>query len=116
MDKLGSGDDSFRFFTRTDEAYRPTYELIRKGLMPKAETIMGRVLNNAFAPNKKGEIRKAEIDGEKMPPWEKVAGYFGPSGAYVQSEDDGWLIKGCLLEKALADGEPKKPEEVAGGK
>jgi hypothetical protein len=33
----------------------------------------------------------------------------------VQSEDDGWLIKGCLLKHELADGELKKPEEVAGG-
>jgi len=113
--KLGSDEDSFRFFTRTDEAYRPTYELLKKGDMPKAETILGRVLNQALAPGKKGEVRKQEIDGAKLPDWTKVADYFGPAGAFVQSEDDGWLIKGCLVEK-LADGEPKKPEEVAGSR
>jgi hypothetical protein len=83
--------------------------------MPKAETILGRMLNQAFA-TKKGELRKAEIDGSNLPAWEKVQGYFGPAGAFVQSEDEGWLIKGCVLEKALADGEPKKPEEVAGSR
>ncbi len=116
LEKLGSGEDSFRIFSRTDEAYRPTYELLRRGEMPQSETILGRVLNNAFAPDRKGAVREAEIDGAKMPEWEKVAGYFGPSGAFVQSEVEGWLVKGCLLEKALAEGEPKPPEEVAGGK
>lgn len=113
--KLGSKDDSFRFFTRTDEACHPTFELLKKGLMPKAETILGRSLNQAFAPAKKGELRKQEVDGKKLPDWEKVAGYFGPAGTYVQSEDEGWLIKGCLLQHELAEGELKKPEEVAGG-
>lgn len=113
--KLGSGDDSFRFFTRTDEACHPTFELLKKGLMPKAETILGRSLNQAFAPAKKGELRRQEIDGKKLPAWEKIAGYFGPAGTYVQSEDDGWLIKGCLLQHELGEGELKKPEEVAGG-
>jgi len=113
--KLGSGNDSFRFFTRSDEACHPTYELLKKGLMPKAETILGRTLNQAFAPIKKGELRKQEINGKKLPEWEKVAGYFGPAGTYVQSEGEGWLIKGCLLDHQLSDGETKKPEEVAGG-
>lgn len=113
--KLGSQDDSFRFFTRTDEACHPTFELLKKGLMPKAETILGRSLNQALAPAKKGELRKQEIDGKKLPEWAKIAGYFGPAGTYVQSEDDGWIIKGCLLQHELADGELKKPEEVAGG-
>jgi hypothetical protein len=31
--KLGSGKDSFRFFTRTDESWRMNYELIGKGAM-----------------------------------------------------------------------------------
>lgn len=115
LEKLGSKDDSFRFFTRTDEACHPTFELLKKGLMPKAETILGRSLNQALAPAKKGELRKQEIDGMKLPEWAKVAGFFGPAGTYVQSEDEGWLIKGCLLQHELADGELKQPEEVAGG-
>jgi len=113
--KLGSKEDSFRFFTRTDEACHPTFELLKKGLMPKAETILGRSLNQVFAPTKKGELRKQEIDGKKLPEWAKIAGYFGPAGTYVQSEDEGWLIKGCLLKHELGEGELKKPEEVAGG-
>jgi hypothetical protein len=112
LTKLGSDKDSFRFFTRTDEAYRPTYELLQKGLMPQAETMLGRLLNSAFAPQKKGEVRKQEIDGRKLPPFAKVADYFGPAGAFVQSEDEGWLVKGCLLKKVAQNGE-KKPAEVA---
>lgn len=116
LEALGSGEDSFRFFTRTEEACHPTYELLKKGLMPEAETILGRALNQAFAPAKKGELRKQEIKGKELPEWEQVAGYFGPAGTYVQSEADGWLIRGCLLRHELAEGEPKRPEEVAGGR
>lgn len=115
LTKLGSDDDSFRFFTRSDEALHPTYELLKQGLMPQAETMLGRSLNQALAPTKKGETRKQEINGAKLPDWKKVAGYFGPAGTYVQSEDKGWLIKGCVLEQQLVDGELKQPEEVAGG-
>ena len=28
--------------------------------------------------------------------------YLGPTGAYVQSEDDGWYVVGCLLKKDAA--------------
>ena len=115
LGKLGSDNDSFRFFSRGDKALHPTYELLKQGLMPKAETMLGRALNQVLAPTKKGDLRKQEINGMKLPDWKKVAGYFGPAGTYVQSEDDGWLIKGCVLQHELADGELKQPEEVAGG-
>jgi hypothetical protein len=108
----GSGSDSFRFFTRTDEAYRPTYELLQKGQMPEAETMLARLLNQLFPPTRRGVVREQEIDGRKLPPFEKVAPYLGPAGAFVQSEEQGWLIKGCLLNKAVPAGE-KQPAAVA---
>jgi hypothetical protein len=114
--KLGSGVDSWRFFSRTDEAFHPTFELLKQGRMPEAETLLGRLLNQAFAPNRKGELRKQEIDGGKLPAWTKVRDYFGPAGTFAQTEDEGWLIRGVLLKKELAEGTLKKPEEVAGGK
>jgi hypothetical protein len=105
MTKLGSGDDSFRFFSRTDEAYRPTYELVRKGLMPEAETVLGRLLNQAF-PAPKGELRKPAIDGKKLPAFEAVVDYLGPAGAFVQTEAEGWLVQGALLTKGPAAERP----------
>jgi hypothetical protein len=97
--KIGSGSDSFRFFTRTDEAYRPTYELIRQGKMPEAKTVVGKVLNRLLGPDEKGILREQQIDGSKMPDFDAVRRYLGPAGVYVRSEDDGWFVAGCLLSK-----------------
>jgi hypothetical protein len=86
-------------FAKTDEQYRPTYELIRQGKMPQAETMLGRVLNTAFGTGRKGVPRKQEIEGSKMPEFEYVRRYLGPAGLYATSEEQGWFIKGFLLPK-----------------
>lgn len=100
--KIGAGPSSFRFFSRTDEAYRPTYELIRQGQMPEAKTVLGRLLNRLLGPDEKGILREQQIDGTKMPEFDAVRRYLGPAGVFVQSEEDGWFVAGCLLSK---DGE-----------
>ncbi len=99
LSKIGAGSNSFRFFTRTDEAYRPTYELIRQGKMPEAKTVLGKVLNQILGPDEKGILREQQIDGAKMPEFDAVRRYLGPAGVYVRSEDDGWFVAGCLLSK-----------------
>ncbi len=97
--ELGADEDSFRMFTRTDEAYRATYELIRQGKMPESETMFGKLLNKMLGPDEDGVLREQEIDGSKMPEFETMVKYLGAAGAYVRSQDDGWLIVGCLLKK-----------------
>ena len=67
LTKIGAGRSSFRFFARTDNAYHPTYELLRQGKMPEAETIFGALLNRWFAPDEEGVIREQQIDGKKLP-------------------------------------------------
>ncbi len=99
LSKIGAGTDSLRFFTRTDEAYRPTYELIRQGKMPESKTVLGKLLNRVLGPDEKGILREQEIDGTKMPEYDAVRRYLGPAGLYVRSEDDGWFVVGCLLSK-----------------
>jgi hypothetical protein len=99
--KIGANRSSFQFFARTDETYRPTYELIRQGKMPESKTVLGRVLNRLLGPDEKGILRKQEIDGSKMPDFDAVRRYLGPSGMFVQSEEDGWFMAGCLLSKEL---------------
>ena len=47
--QVGDSEISFRFFSRTDEEYRPTYELIRQGRMPEAESLFGKLLNRMLA-------------------------------------------------------------------
>lgn len=97
---------SFRMFSRTDEAYRATYDLIRQGKMPQAESFLGKVLNRLMGPDQPGVQRKQVIDGSKMPEFEAVQKYLGPSGAFCQSTEDGWLITGCLLPKEAPSAGP----------
>lgn len=99
LNKLGAGSDCIRYFTRTDEAYRPTYELIRMGRMPESETALGQLLNKLLAPDDEDAVREQQLDGGKLPPFDAVRRYLGPAGFFSRSEADGWTIVGCLLTK-----------------
>lgn len=98
--KLGSGNDSFRFFAKTDETYMPTYELLRTGKMPESETLLGKALN-AMIPHPEGTVREQLIDASKLPEFDTLRKYMGPAGIFVQSEDNGWIIVGCLLKREV---------------
>jgi hypothetical protein len=98
---LGAADVSFRLFTRTDEEYRPTYELIRTGQMPRSETVLGQVLNGLLGEGKEGVVRKQRIDGRKLPEFQTISHYFGPGGTFVSTEPNGWFICGFMLDKSL---------------
>jgi hypothetical protein len=97
--KFGTKEKASLNFAKTDEQYRPTYELIRQGKMPESETMLGRVLNTVLGPGKRGVARKQEIEGSKLPDFEHVRRHLGPSGVEVVSEEKGWFIKGFLLPK-----------------
>lgn len=100
--RLMPGEASARSFLRTDEVYRPIYELLRQGKMPESETLMGRFLNRLLTPpddEDEGILREQKIDGRKLPDFEMVRRYFGPAGTVVRSGDDGWFIVGATLSK-----------------
>ncbi len=102
MSHLMPDSASFRFFLRTDEAYRPTYELLRQGKMPESETLLGRLLNRMLTQEEdeyEGILREQKIDGQKLPSFEMVRRYLGPAGTLVRSDDDGWFIVGATLSK-----------------
>lgn len=99
LDKLGGKNDSFRFFARTDESYRATFELLKQGKLPEAETMLARILNGLLGPQEEGVVRKQELDGSRLPDFELVKKYLGPSGLYAQTENEGWWVVGCLLKK-----------------
>jgi hypothetical protein len=108
LEKFGSANDSFRVFSRTDESYRATYELLRQNRLPQSETMLARILNAVTQNEEQEGRRQQQIDGSKLPPFEQVKKYLGPSGLYVQSEDNGWIVVGCLLRK----GPPPPPEAL----
>ena len=99
LNQLGAGQDSFRFFSRTDEEYRSAYEMIRQGKMPESESMLGRVLNRMLGPEEDDVLRKPEIDGAKLPDYQIVRRYLGPAGLFVQPRDDGWLVTGIMVSK-----------------
>jgi hypothetical protein len=96
---LGAGEDCLRLFSRSDEANRTTYELIRQNRMPESENLVGRLLNRLLAPDEEGVLREQQINGEKLPDYQVVRRYLGPGGLYVRSLDDGWMITGVMLNK-----------------
>jgi hypothetical protein len=94
---LGAGPLSFLLFSRTDQEFMPTYELIRTGQMPQSETILGKFLNSMSAEAKEGMPRKQKIDGSQLPDFTNVQRYLGPAGSFVPSLDDGWMCVGLML-------------------
>jgi hypothetical protein len=99
LERLGAGEDSFLYFSRADEALRPTYELVRQGKMPEAKTLLGRFLNQLFAEEEDELLRQQEIDASTLPDYQVVRRHLGPGGAYVRTEANGWLAVGCGLSK-----------------
>jgi len=104
MAHLIQGDVAARFFVRSDEAYRPVYELLRQGKMPQSETLLGRLLNRLLSPpddDEEGLLREQKIDGRQLPEFEMVRRYFGPVGTIIRSDADGWFIVGATLSKMV---------------
>jgi hypothetical protein len=102
MDQLASGPRCGWSFVRTDEAFRPTYELIRQGRMPESETMFGKFLNRMLTTEvekEEGVLRKQKLDGSDLPSFEAVRRYFGPAGRVLKSEPDGWVLTGTVLHK-----------------
>ncbi len=106
---IAPGQRSVWTFTRSDEAFRPTYELVREGKMPKSQTFFGRLLNRMMTTEEQREIgaeREQKVHGERLPSFELARRYFGPAARSVRSEDDGWLISGVILSKAPESDRP----------
>ena len=96
LKSLGANSTSMRMFSRLDKKNEPNYKLLQQGKMHQSDTIAGKLLNRLMGSPKEDEnIEK--LDVSKMPEFEKVAKYLGPSGTYVQTREDGWFISGAVL-------------------
>ncbi|WP_197529014.1 DUF3352 domain-containing protein [Aeoliella mucimassa] len=103
LENLAGGPQCSWTFTRTDEAMRPTYALLRENRLPQSESFFARMLNELLTPpedQKNQLLREQKLDGSKLPSFELARRYFGPSGRTVRAEVDGWLMTGVLLNKA----------------
>ncbi len=99
LEKLGALATSVRQFERLDDSVRPTYELLRAGKMPESQSLFGKLLNQAFAGDDAESVREQKLDGSKLPDYQVVRRYLGASGLFVTSQEEGWLIVGCVLPK-----------------
>ena len=86
-------------FERTDESYRPTYEMIRENKMPESKMLLAQLLNMIMPTENGAGIRATHVDGSQLPEFEQIRRHFGPAGAFSTAEPEGWFIKGFLLTK-----------------
>ncbi len=94
-------EQSVQAFTRTDDAYRGVYELLKTGRMPESESIVGKLLNNLLGEGKEGVLREQQIDGSMLPDYDLVRRYLGPAGLTATTEDNGWMLTGFTLIKEV---------------
>jgi len=100
LKRLGCVEEALRVFSRTDEAYHSTYELLRRGENLESGSLLGKLVSQAIEPS---DLETPRIDGSKLPPFEKIRPFLGPAGLSMESVDNGWLIRGCLLRKLGTD-------------
>jgi hypothetical protein len=99
MARLAQPQQFAQTFTRTDDAFRGVYELLRTGRMPEAESMVGKLLNALMGEGKEGVLRTQRIDGSKLPEYDLVRRYLGPAGTTMTTEANGWFLTGFLLTK-----------------
>jgi hypothetical protein len=104
-------DICFRHFSRTDEEYRPTYELMRNGQMATGETLFAKLINGIMGNKNPADAvaspRDQKIDAHRLPEFDVVRRYLGPAGAFMAVEPDGWMLTGFTLRKTLTAQEAK---------
>ncbi|MFM8415578.1 MAG: hypothetical protein ACKOCX_12745 [Planctomycetota bacterium] len=88
-----------RSFGREDISVRPTYELLRQGSMPKAQSVFGQLLNGLLGDGKPGSVREQKIDGSTLPEFAVVQKYFGAVGTAFEVYPDGWRLTGVALPR-----------------
>jgi hypothetical protein len=102
MNKVAPGERSGYHFGRSDEEFRPAFDLIRQGKMPQSKSMLGKLLNKFLTTEdekKQGVPRHQRVNGANLPEFEVVRRYFGPHAAVVRSDKDGWFVTSVLLNK-----------------
>ncbi len=112
LGRLRLPEQSVQAFTRTDDAYRGVYELLKTGRMPESESMVGKMLNALLGEGKEGVLRAQQIDGSKLPDYDLVRRYLGPAGLTGTTEADGWMLTGFTLVKEI-DQQPETEERAS---
>jgi hypothetical protein len=98
--RYAPGETAARSFGREDVSIRPTYELLRQGSMPKAQSVFGQLVNGVLGDGKPGTVREQRIDGSTLPEFDVVRKYFGTVGTALEAFPDGWRLTGVALPRS----------------
>ena len=113
--RMFPSESALRSFARGDETIRPAYETLRRGEMPRSKSLMGQLLNALLGDGKEGSVREQRIDGSKLPEFEAVERYFGPSGVAMETVEEGWYVGGVALPRdGRAEAVAREPSTTVG--
>lgn len=96
LEQLGCGPESLRVFSRMDETVHSVYELLRRGESLDTGSLLGSLVSKVV---EQSNLETPAIDGSSLPPFDELRPFLGPAGASMETVDNGWLIRGCLLRK-----------------
>ena len=117
IDRLLPGATALKSFGREDKTILPAYELLRRGSMPKSQSVMGQLLNALLADGKPGSVREQRIDGSTLPDFEQIRRYFGTAAVGMEAVADGWFVTGLSLPRATQEPEvARTPDTTAIGR
>jgi len=95
---------AFKRFARNDRILETNYEMLRRGEMADAQTLVAKVTNYIFDQDKVADQptkRVQQLNGTTLPEdYQKfVAPFLGPSGWVTELEANGWRITAGTLKK-----------------
>ncbi len=79
-----------------DRSFEMQYELFRQGILRESRSLSSLILDRML---KKSKVQAQRILGNKLPPFQQVKDFFGPTGMTVHTTDNGWLIQGFILHR-----------------
>jgi hypothetical protein len=97
QEQFGSAPLCVHNINRNELSFRSQYELFREGKLQDSQSMFAMLLENVV--QNKPELKRATpvISGEKLPPYERIAHYFQPSGTVVSTTPRGWAFGSVMV-------------------
>jgi hypothetical protein len=114
IDRLLPTLTALKSFGREDDTILPAYELLRRGSMPKSQSVFGQLLNGLLGDGKPGSVREQRLDGSTLPEFEVIRHYFGTAAVGMESVAEGWFVTGLSLPRVAQEPEvARSPDTTA---
>ncbi|MBL8827465.1 MAG: hypothetical protein JNM18_10855 [Planctomycetaceae bacterium] len=98
--KHGLAEACLFIFSNSARQLQTPYELFRTGKLHEVEdsSLAGTLLKRIVPTEAKDDAPAVQsLDGSKLPAFEAVQKFLGPSGTWGASEEQGWYLQGVLL-------------------